>query len=60
MIPEILIACGARTREVGPDLNLIRRRLIKAVLTDTELLALTVNSRSDPLCRHEFRPGVSG
>jgi hypothetical protein len=46
MIPEILIACGAKTREVGPDLNLIRRRLIKKVLLDETLLALTVNSRS--------------
>lgn len=46
MIPQLLIACGARTREVGSDLNVIRARLIKAVMTDTELLALTVNKRS--------------
>lgn len=46
MIPQILIACGARTRDVGADLNMIRARLIKAVMTDAELLALTVNSRS--------------
>jgi len=46
MIPEILIACAARTREIGPDLNMIRARLIKKVLTDEALLALTVNRRS--------------
>ncbi|MBR1150081.1 hypothetical protein [Bradyrhizobium sp. JYMT SZCCT0428] len=46
MIPQLLIACSARTRDVGADLNMIRGRLIKAVMTDTELLALTVNKRS--------------
>jgi hypothetical protein len=46
MIPEILIACGARTRDIGPDLNMMRARLIKQVLTDETLLALTVNGRS--------------
>ncbi|QDW39009.1 hypothetical protein FFI89_018770 [Bradyrhizobium sp. KBS0727] len=46
MVPQLLIACGARTRDVGSDLNMIRARLIKAVMTDTELLALTVNRRS--------------
>lgn len=46
MIPQILIACGAKTREVGSDLNMIKRRVTKAIVTDTELLELTVKRRS--------------
>jgi hypothetical protein len=46
MIPQILIACGARTRDVGSVLNTFRRRVIKNVLTDEALLALTMNGRS--------------
>ncbi len=45
MIPEILIACGAKTTKVGTDLNMMRARLIKQVLTDETLLALTLNRR---------------
>src|SRR4051812_37571808 len=35
MIPQFLISCGARTRDVGTDLNRFRSRLIKAVLGDS-------------------------
>jgi hypothetical protein len=45
MVPEVLLACAAKTREIGPDLNMIRARLVKKVLTDEALLALTVNRR---------------
>lgn len=45
MIPELLIACAAKAADVGTVLNTMRGRLIKAVLTDTQLLALTLNSR---------------
>jgi hypothetical protein len=46
MIPEVLISCGASRKDLGSDLSMIGGRVIKAMLTDAELLALTVNSRS--------------
>jgi hypothetical protein len=46
MIPEWLIDAGAQRADVGSDLNALYGRCIKAVLTDAELLALTVNGRS--------------
>ena len=46
MIPELLIDCAGTTKEVGSELNVMRDRLIRAILTDTELLGLTVNGRS--------------
>lgn len=45
MIPEWLIDCGSNSEDVGADLNAMFGRCINAVLTDTELLALTVNGR---------------
>jgi hypothetical protein len=40
MTPEVLILLGARPESVGAALNALRASLIKAVLTDTELIAL--------------------
>lgn len=40
MSPEILILLGAKPETVGSALNLMRAKLIKAVLTDTQLISL--------------------
>jgi len=41
MTPEVLILLGAAPESVGSALNEVRAKLIKAVLTDAELIALT-------------------
>jgi hypothetical protein len=41
MTPEILILLGGRPENVGAALNAVRAGLVKAVLTDSALLALT-------------------
>jgi hypothetical protein len=41
MTPEVLILLGAAPESVGTALNEVRAKLIKAMLTDTELIALT-------------------
>lgn len=41
MTPEIYILLGAAPEDVGADINLLRARLVKAILTDTTLRELT-------------------
>lgn len=41
MTPEALIHLGAVPETIGPALNAVRAKLINAVLTDSQLLALT-------------------
>jgi hypothetical protein len=41
MTPETLILLGAAPESVGTALNAMRAKLVKAVLTDPELVALT-------------------
>jgi hypothetical protein len=46
MTPEVLILLGALPESVGPALNALRAKLVKAVLTDAQLIALAgVNGR---------------
>jgi hypothetical protein len=40
MMPEVLILLGASPESVGTALNALRAKLIKAVLTDAQLIAL--------------------
>ena len=40
MTPEVLILLGAVARDVGSALNALRAKLVKAVLTDSQLTAL--------------------
>jgi len=40
MTPEVLILLGAKPEHVGPALNELRARLVKAVLTDVQLSTL--------------------
>ena len=40
MTPEVLILLGASPESVGPSLNELRAKLVKAVLTDAQLIAL--------------------
>ena len=40
MTPEVLILLGASPESVGTALNALRAKLIKAVLTDAQLIAL--------------------
>lgn len=46
MTPEVQFRLEGKAPEVGTKLNLLRAKLIDAVLADTALLALTINSRS--------------
>jgi hypothetical protein len=46
MTPEVQFRLQAKAIDVGTNLNAYRASLIKAVLTDTTLLALTANGRS--------------
>ncbi|RUU23689.1 hypothetical protein EOD10_04445 [Mesorhizobium sp. M7A.T.Ca.TU.009.01.3.2] len=46
MTPEVQFRLEAKAEDVGTKLNLLRAKLIGAVLADTDLLALTVNLRS--------------
>ena len=41
MTPEVLILLGASPESVGSALNALRAKLVKAVLTDPQLIALT-------------------
>ncbi len=41
MTPEVLILLGASPESVGSALNALRAKLVKAVLTDPQLMALT-------------------
>ena len=41
MTPEVLILLGASPESVGSSLNALRAKLVKAVLTDAQLIALT-------------------
>jgi len=46
MTPEVLILLGASPESVGSALNVLRAKLIKAVITDAQLIALAgVNGR---------------
>lgn len=40
MTPELLILLGALPESIGPALNDLRAKLVKAVLTDAQLIAL--------------------
>ena len=40
MTPEVLILLGASPESVGSALNALRAKLVKAVLTDSQLIAL--------------------
>ena len=40
MTPEVLILLGASPESVGSSLNSLRAKLVKAVLTDAQLIAL--------------------
>ena len=40
MTPELLILLGTSPESVGPSLNALRAKLVKAVLTDAQLIAL--------------------
>ena len=40
MMPEVLILLGALPAGVGPALNALRSKLVKAVLSDAQLIAL--------------------
>jgi hypothetical protein len=40
MTPEVLILLGAPPKDVGTALNALRAKLVKAVLTDSQLIAL--------------------
>lgn len=44
MVPQIVIAVGDVPEDVGTSLNTLRARMMVAVLSDEELLALTINS----------------
>ncbi|RWC25910.1 MAG: hypothetical protein EOS27_27040 [Mesorhizobium sp.] len=46
MTPEVQFRLEGKAPEVGTKLNLLRAKLIDAVLADGALLALTVNARS--------------
>ncbi|KQU77704.1 hypothetical protein ASD12_18055 [Mesorhizobium sp. Root102] len=46
MMPEVQFRLASTAKNVGTDLNRMRRKLIDAVLTDTALLALTINGKS--------------
>jgi hypothetical protein len=45
MFPQIVIYAGDKVADIGISLNTLRSRLIDAILTDTELIALTMNNR---------------
>lgn len=44
MTPEITLAVAAEPEAVGTDLNLLRARLVSAILSDATLIALTGDS----------------
>lgn len=46
MTPEVQFRLESKAEDVGTKLNLLRAKLIDAVLADSALLALTINNRS--------------
>lgn len=44
MVPQLVVAVGDVPEDVGTSLNTLRARLLVAVLSDEQLLALTINS----------------
>lgn len=46
MTPEVQFRLESKAQDVGTKLNLLRAKLIDAVLADSALLALTINTRS--------------
>jgi hypothetical protein len=46
MTPEVQFRLEAKAEDVGTKLNLYRAKLIKAVLSDADLLALTANGQA--------------
>lgn len=44
MLPQLIIAVGDVPEDIGASLNTLKARLMVAVLSDEELLALTINS----------------
>jgi hypothetical protein len=59
MMPEIRLLLGGVSEQVGTDLNTYRSRIIKAVLTDDTLLALTAENQSARYegCATQFKAG---
>ena len=45
MYPQIVIYAGDKVQDLGATLNTLRSALIDAILTDTELISLTMNKR---------------
>jgi hypothetical protein len=45
MIPQLVLWVSGKPEEIGTTFNTLRQRLIKAVLNDTQLIALTLNGR---------------
>lgn len=43
MTPDVLVLMGDAAADIGSTVNVMRARIIKAVLTDTTLAALTLN-----------------
>ena len=43
MTPQIVVLHGAAASEVGTDVNVLRARVIKAIMTDAALAALTLD-----------------
>jgi hypothetical protein len=46
MTPQIHMACADKAEDVGTSVSTLRLAVINAVLSDAELLALTINGRS--------------
>lgn len=46
MTPEVQFRAQAKAEDIGTKLNLCRAKLIDAVLSDTQLLALTLDGKS--------------
>lgn len=45
MTPEVQFRIAAKAKDIGPNLNLWRAKLIHAVLTDATIASLTINDR---------------
>lgn len=46
MTPELFVILPEKSKNIGPALNVMRTRIISAVLFDAQLLALTLDGRS--------------
>lgn len=44
MQPQIILSASAKSKDVGSDLSTMRGMVIKAIVTDSPLIALTLNS----------------